>query len=86
VRGARGDRDHHEAKEHGPKREPIGSGGHARCRRRTPPPRRKDGLTLDLDRPPLRVARKWVDVSDALLPRKRLLVSQWSLASQRVAQ
>jgi hypothetical protein len=86
VRGGGRDGDHHEAENHGPEREPVGPGGHPRGRRRAPAARRRDGLTLDLDRPPLPVARERVDVSDALLPGRRVLVSQWSLASQRAAQ
>jgi hypothetical protein len=84
-RGGR-DGDHHEPEQDGPQGEPIGAGGHPRGRGRTPPARRRDGLTLDLDRPPLAVTREGIDVSDALLPGRRGLVSQWSLAGQRAAQ
>jgi hypothetical protein len=78
--------DHHEPEQHGPQGEPVRAGRHPRSRGRTPPPRGRDGLTLDLDRPPLAVARERIDVSDALLPGRRVLVSQWSLAGQRAAQ
>jgi hypothetical protein len=76
VSAGGGDRDHEEPEHHGPEREPIRPRGHASGGRRAPPTRRRDGLTLDLDRPSLAVARKRVDVSDALLPGMRVLVSQ----------
>jgi hypothetical protein len=83
------DGDHDEPEQHGPERQAVRPRGHPRGRGRAPAARgRRDGLTLDLNRPalalPLLVARKWVDVSALLPPGRCIVIAQWGLASQRV--
>jgi hypothetical protein len=85
VRGGGRHRDQEEAKEHCPERKPVRPGGHSRRGLWPPATRRWHRLTLDLDGSALGVARKWVDLSDAICfpPIARVVVPQWSLASQR---